>query len=243
MVDGKSLVGLTHVEAVSVLKATKHLVQLVYATEVHDGYSLSSSISSIPEALHSALLVSSPRSAISKQARDLHPQERWRDQLSNVQMDTVSPMGQLPPDRNAFTEEEVVAVKGATEMGNKTVLPSKPQLPEHTPPSTENVSPLVRESGKPLPKAYSPQHSITPEHNIKTIVYVKKDGKGLGFSICGGKGSRWGDIGIFVSKVHPDGIAAIDGRLKEGDELLEVNGKSLAGCSHQEAASIIRVRN
>lgn len=34
MVDGKSLVGLTHSEAVSVLKTTQQLVQLVVATEV-----------------------------------------------------------------------------------------------------------------------------------------------------------------------------------------------------------------
>lgn len=34
MVDGKSLVGLSHSEAVSVLKTTQQLVQLVVATEV-----------------------------------------------------------------------------------------------------------------------------------------------------------------------------------------------------------------
>lgn len=34
MVDGKSLVGLSHSEAVSVLKMTQQLVQLVVATEV-----------------------------------------------------------------------------------------------------------------------------------------------------------------------------------------------------------------
>lgn len=34
MVDGKSLVGLTHSEAVGVLKRTQQLVQLVVATEV-----------------------------------------------------------------------------------------------------------------------------------------------------------------------------------------------------------------
>ena len=34
MVDGKSLVGLSHSEAVAVLKSTQQLVQLVVATEV-----------------------------------------------------------------------------------------------------------------------------------------------------------------------------------------------------------------
>ena len=36
MVDGKSLVGLTHSEAVGVLKTTQQLVQLVVATEVSE---------------------------------------------------------------------------------------------------------------------------------------------------------------------------------------------------------------
>ncbi len=48
MVDGRSLVGLTHAEAVEVLKSTQRLVQLVVATE-DDGGSIASSVQSIPE--------------------------------------------------------------------------------------------------------------------------------------------------------------------------------------------------
>ena len=80
-----------------------------------------------------------------------------------------------------------------------------------------------------------------PEPKLKSIVYVKSEGKSLGFTICGGKGSKCGDIGIYVRCIQAEGIAAKDGRLKVGDELLEVNGKSLAGCTHKKAASIIKV--
>lgn len=48
MVDGKSLVGLSHDEAVAVLKATQKLVQLVVATEHAEGESQNSSVQSIP---------------------------------------------------------------------------------------------------------------------------------------------------------------------------------------------------
>lgn len=51
MVDGKSLVGLSHDEAVAVLKATQKLVQLVVATEHIEGESRDSSMQSIPEKL------------------------------------------------------------------------------------------------------------------------------------------------------------------------------------------------
>lgn len=53
MVDGKSLVGLSHDEAVNILKATQKLVQLVVATEhLAEGASLNSSLQSIPEKMN-----------------------------------------------------------------------------------------------------------------------------------------------------------------------------------------------
>ncbi len=81
----------------------------------------------------------------------------------------------------------------------------------------------------------------TPEPEKKVLVFIKSEGKSLGFTICGGKGSRRGDIGIYVRSIKEGSITDQDGRLRVGDELLEVNGKSFEGCSHKKAASIIRV--
>ena len=49
MVDGKSLVGMAHEEAVAVLRATHKLVQLVVATDCNEGESIASSLQSIPD--------------------------------------------------------------------------------------------------------------------------------------------------------------------------------------------------
>lgn len=48
------------------------------------------------------------------------------------------------------------------------------------------------------------------------------------------------DEGVFVSKINSSGAARRDGRLKVGMRILEVNGTSLLGATHQEAVNSLR---
>ncbi|XP_043935308.1 pro-interleukin-16-like [Protopterus annectens] len=46
-------------------------------------------------------------------------------------------------------------------------------------------------------------------------------------------------MNIFVHKVFPNGLAAQDGTIQQGDELLSINGNSLNGATHSEALHIL----
>ncbi|RMX46979.1 hypothetical protein pdam_00011922 [Pocillopora damicornis] len=72
------------------------------------------------------------------------------------------------------------------------------------------------------------------------VINIKNCLSGLGIKIAGGRSALGADFGIFVKKVLSRGAADLDGRLREGDQLLEVNGCSLLGVSNDKAMSLLR---
>ncbi|XP_076374424.1 scribble planar cell polarity protein isoform X4 [Megalopta genalis] len=81
---------------------------------------------------------------------------------------------------------------------------------------------------------------------VTELVITKEPGEKLGMHIKGGLRGQKGnpldhtDEGVFISKINSGGAAKRDGRLKVGMRLLEVNGTSLLGATHQEAVNILR---
>ena len=63
----------------------------------------------------------------------------------------------------------------------------------------------------------------------------QKAGESLGFNIRGGLEHG---LGIFVSRVHDGGIA--EGKLKVGDQVLNINGVDTVSIVHKEAVSALR---
>lgn len=80
-----------------------------------------------------------------------------------------------------------------------------------------------------------------PRDKLVTVALTKGE-TGLGLGISGAK-RTWDNrlvLGIFVSKIMDNSAAAIDGTLREGDEILEVNGHSLIGVSREGAIDFLK---
>ncbi|XP_066930968.1 protein scribble homolog isoform X3 [Clytia hemisphaerica] len=81
------------------------------------------------------------------------------------------------------------------------------------------------------------------EIEAQTIpVMLKRDGKGLGFSIAGGKGAtpyRGTDEGVYISRISENGPAALDKRLQVGDKLLSINGVDVRHSKHEDIVKIL----
>ncbi|KAI8483570.1 hypothetical protein Bbelb_386630 [Branchiostoma belcheri] len=92
--------------------------------------------------------------------------------------------------------------------------------------------------GQRYGRKLTPRGLRRKRHVVK--MHLLKEQGGLGVQIAGGKGSKKGDIGIFVTNVEKGGAAHRDGRLHRGDEILMVNGGSLIGLSHEEAVDLLK---
>ena len=76
---------------------------------------------------------------------------------------------------------------------------------------------------------------------INTVLLYKppkSQHKPLGFTLHGGRGSHFGDVGVHIKGIAMDSLAAADGRLIEGDELLEVNSHLVEGLPHKKVAQL-----
>ncbi|KTG06274.1 hypothetical protein cypCar_00024387 [Cyprinus carpio] len=103
-----------------------------------------------------------------------------------------------------------------------------------------NISAIANQveslSSSSTPSTNPEVRPVEPETPKPQTITLEKGSEGLGFSIVGGFGSPHGDLPIYVKT----GAAAVDGRLKRGDQLLSVNGESLEGVTHEQAVAILK---
>ncbi|KAH8876516.1 Membrane-associated guanylate kinase, WW and PDZ domain-containing protein 3, partial [Schistosoma japonicum] len=111
----------------------------------------------------------------------------------------------------------------------------------------DEVVRLIRESGnhialKILPYSGSTsrgrKHPLPMRDSVEFPVTLFRGSRGFGFSIRGGQ--EFNRMPLVVLRIADGGAAQLDGQLKVGDELVEINGYSTIGMSHGHAIEIIQ---
>ncbi|XP_050572334.1 multiple PDZ domain protein isoform X10 [Cygnus atratus] len=124
-----------------------------------------------------------------------------------------------------------------------------------------SVQQLRDQNGSPANVLETSMRSITPQINgksssddfeqlirsmsqgrlVETIELIKPLSGGLGFSVVGLKSENRGELGIFVQEIQEGSVAHRDGKLKEADQILAINGQALdQTITHQQAISILQ---
>ena len=102
----------------------------------------------------------------------------------------------------------------------------------------------ARSTSNSTPVRPTPVNAKLGLPDIETVtVELVKDAHGMGFTVAGVEdavGEEGFSCGVFVDRIHEHGAAALDGRLRVGDQVLLVDGQTLIGKTHQACMNILR---
>ncbi|KAA0722894.1 Multiple PDZ domain protein [Triplophysa tibetana] len=106
--------------------------------------------------------------------------------------------------------------------------------------SHEDISAQL--NGQPSPEEF--EHIIRSMAQGRYVTHVdllKPASGGLGFSVVGLCSENRGELGIFIQEIQAGSVAYSAGKLKEGDQILAINGQPLdQSVSHQQAIAILQ---
>ncbi|XP_035007129.1 membrane-associated guanylate kinase, WW and PDZ domain-containing protein 1b isoform X3 [Hippoglossus stenolepis] len=115
----------------------------------------------------------------------------------------------------------------------------------HTP--QQQAAPEARNNTKPKQESFEfippqgpppqPPTQVSSQDAEFYSVDLERDNKGFGFSLRGG---REYNMDLYVLRLAEDGAAVRNGKIRVGDEILEINGESTKGMKHARAIELIK---
>eukprot|EP00042_Codosiga_hollandica_P034478 m.241308 g.241308 ORF g.241308 m.241308 type:complete len:1061 (-) comp54421_c0_seq1:287-3469(-) len=131
-------------------------------------------------------------------------------------------------------------------QGSQPKLNSQPPAPASM--AKQHSSNNIPNANNGQPRAGSNPGESVPEV-IDTLledvfeIAFQRGPNGLGFSIAGGTDHpiEMGNTSVYVTQLIPSGAAEIDGRLRPGDRLVEVNGVNVLSCPHEAVVRALQL--
>ncbi|XP_054162710.1 multiple PDZ domain protein-like isoform X2 [Oppia nitens] len=181
------------------------------------------------------------------------------DSTDNFYLDeTINPCAPAPTPPKPQTVHKSLhgpvrtstATNGSLSRANQKTIPTHPTHPIPVTHKSHLVSSNLDTYGtntqsffishtKEMPDS---QHSDLKTCQVRggqeTTIEIVKEKLGLGLSIVGGSDTPLN--AVIIHEVYPDGAAALDGRLKPGDQILAVNNEDLRNAHHERAIAALR---
>ncbi|XP_017553077.2 multiple PDZ domain protein isoform X4 [Pygocentrus nattereri] len=101
---------------------------------------------------------------------------------------------------------------------------------------------LSQINGQPSPEEHERIiRAMAQGRYVAHIELAKPLSGGLGFSVVGLRNENQGELGIFIQEIQTGSVAYCDGNLKEGDQILAINGQPLdQNVTHQQAVALLQ---
>ncbi|XP_022614451.1 multiple PDZ domain protein isoform X2 [Seriola dumerili] len=133
--------------------------------------------------------------------------------------------GSVPASRGSDPADHITAAKPNGSHVSYSDIPAATHINGKT--STEEFDHIIQ--------------SMAQGRYVTHVELQKPVSGGLGFSVVGLKSENRGELGIFIQEIQPGSVAHCDGKLKEADQILAINGQPLdQTVTHQQAIGILQ---
>nr|XP_046232099.1 tyrosine-protein phosphatase non-receptor type 13 isoform X2 [Scatophagus argus] len=199
---------------------------------------------SSPVHQHTSLSSQDSRNAVAKVS---HPPANGVQQCLERAMAVSTAAQHHRPEPNMGLEPMPPALPPKT---RKAKVPEAPKVAEHSDRGDSDMDEETYSSGQEKLKVKKEYIMENLNGNVPGVnslhpgelfdVELSKIDSSLGISVTGGVNTTVRHGGIYVKAIIPKGAAELDGRIRKGDRVVAVNGKSLEGATHQQAVEVLR---